>query len=394
MTVKTATKLDVASAFAKFAALFKAIPSDKMEDIKDVLDQWNEPDGEHTNPSRAEIVTGPSQRMSGDGAVKMVGEYSSPAPQQGLTEQYAEFQRMLDGWGKSFADRLNPVLSRHEKAIGALTGIFAEMQKAATAAPAAPAEDTFLGKALTKLVKAKSALRKADLADEDEKEERKSHLAAASDLLKAAKRLLAKATEDMEDTDEEAAEKAMSELRGLAKALSKAEADDKEREEAAEKARTDAEAAAAKAKAEEKEREEAAEKARTDAEAAAKAAAGTGAATDTSKAAVTLDDIQASLKGLTTLPTTISDFMDVLAGKSRNPEQPAITKGTVETVDFAARVTQAIDDGSLSETGEMKARTLLQRVALAKAGRIPQGDVDAEIAKAPNEVRQLFQVAA
>ena len=86
--------------------------------------------------------------------------------------------------------------------------------------------------------------------------------------------------------------------------------------------------------------------------------------------------------------------MDAIAGKSRNPEQPAITKGTVETVDFAARVTQAIDDGSLSETGEMKARTLLQRVALAKAGRIPQGDVDAEIAKAPNEVRQLFQVAA
>ena len=113
MVDKTA-KPSVASLIAGLAGVFKAIPSDKLEDLTDVVDMWTEPKGEHGSPSRAEIVTGPAERMSGDGAVKMIGEYSTVAPQQGLTAQYAEFQRMLDGWGKSFASdltgKLNPFL--------------------------------------------------------------------------------------------------------------------------------------------------------------------------------------------------------------------------------------------------------------------------------------------
>lgn len=391
MTEKTA-KLDTATLFAKFGAFFKAIPNDKMEDITDVIDMWNEKDGEHKNPGRGEIVTGPAERMSGDGAPKMIAEYSSPAPQQGLTQQYQEFQRMLDGWAKSFTDKLNPVLSKHDKAITALVGVFSEMQKAHAAAPAAPAADTFLGKALLKIAKAKSELRKSELADEDdEKEEKKSRLAAASDLLKSAKRLLAKASEEMEDTDDEGTEKAMTSLRALIKAVSKAEEEEKEKEEA-EKAKSVAaqkaidDAAAATKKAEEdkkKEEEEAAEKAKAVAD-------GTAA-----KAAATQEQVLKALEGNAVLQATVQNLFDAVVGKSVNPHAPEIAKGTViATVDFAARAEEAREGGRLSDQGDLKVASILQHMGHANAGRMDMKVVEEEIAKSTSEVRAVFQVAA
>ena len=180
------SELDTASTFAKFAQFFKSVPNDKLQDMTDVLDQWSPADGLHGNPSRAEIVTGPAQAASGAGAVRMVTDYSDPAPQQGLTQQYAEFQRMLNEFGKSLTNQINPILARHDQALGALMGVFGEARKAL------PATDTYLGKALSKLSKAKSELRRADLADEDEADKRAEHVAAADDCLKAAKRLLAR----------------------------------------------------------------------------------------------------------------------------------------------------------------------------------------------------------
>lgn len=399
MVEKTAAKspMNVATLIAGLASVFKAIPSDKMEDMKDVLDLWNTPDGEHKNPSRAEIVTGPAERMSGDGAVKMIGEYSSPAPQQGLTAQYSEFQRMLDGWGKAFTDKLNPVLARHDTALKSILDVFSQIQKAQTEVPAAPAADSFLGKALLKISKAKLALRKADMADDDEKEERKSHLADASDLLKAAKRLLAKASEDMEETDDDAAEKALTSLSSLTKAVAKAEKEDKEWEEtekakavATQKAIDDAAAATKKAEDDKKkEEDEAAEK--------AKAVAAPGSAAE--KAIIATAEqaamVQKALDGLALLPATVQTVMDTIYGKSANPIAPEISKGTPAViVDYAARVEEAIENGTLSEGGEMKARSLVQHMALAKAGRVDMANVSAELEKAPAEVRALFAVAA
>jgi len=409
MVDKTA-KPSVASLIASLAGVFKAIPSDKLEDLTDVVDMWTEPKGEHGSPSRAEIVTGPAERMSGDGAVKMIGEYSTVAPQQGLTAQYAEFQRMLDGWGKSFAadltGKLNPVLARHDAALKSIMGIFAELQKAQSAtaaaqtaaAPDAPSADTFLGKSLIKLAKAKSALRKADLADETERDVRKGFLEEANDLLKSAKRLLAKASEDMEDTaDEEGCEKALSTLRALTKAVAKADEDDKKRdeEEAAEKARVakseeetkkkieEAKKDGEKEKQAEKEAAEAAEKARQAAEAAAKSNA------------VSQEQILKALEGLTVLPTTVQGLIDAVMGKSQNPGgAPEITKGQVLEVDFAKRVDQAIDENRLSDEGITRAMSLVQHMHLAKAGRIDMKVVEQEIDKSPAEVRDLFRQAA
>lgn len=399
MTVTPAAPkpMNVASLIAGLASVFKAIPNDKMEDLKDVVDMWNQPGGEHQNPGRGEIITGPAERMSGDGAPKMIAEYSSPAPQQGLTAQYQEFQRMLDGWGKSFSDsltgKLNPILSRHDTALKSILGVFEAAQKAQTATPAAPPADSFLGKALLKISKARSEMRKADLADEDEKEERKSHITAASDMLKSAKRLLAKASEEMEDTDDEATEKAMSDLRAITKAVAKAEDEEKEKDEAAKSAaaaaqKATADAAAATQKAEEDKKKE-------EEEAAKSAAAAAAVAGNTAKAAVTQEQILKALEGLTTLPTTVQGLMDAVMGKSAVPGgAPEIAKGTIETVDFATRVDQAIDDGTLTENGEMRALSLVQHLALAKAGRMDIKLVEAEIAKSPEEVRVLFQAAA
>lgn len=385
----TEKKLDVASAMAKFAAFFKAIPSDKLADITDVMDTWNKPDGEHSNPSREQIVTGPAQRASGDGAPKMIAEYSSPAPQQGLTEQYKEFQSMLDGWGKAFTDKLNanlsPIIARHDTALKSILGVFAEAKKAQeVTAPAAPGADTFLGKALGRITKAKLALRKADMADDDEKEERKSQLASASDLLKSAKRLLAKAMEDMEDTDDEGCEKALSTLQGLTKAVAKAEKEDDEME----KAETAKAAAAAKAV---EDAAAATKKAEDEKEAAEKAKA---AGTDATSKAVTQEQLQEALKGLTVLPNTVQGLIDAVMGKSVNPVAPEISKGTVVDVDFAARVDAAIDAGQLDENTEMRALSMLQHQAAVKAGRMDAAHFAAEIAKAPAAIRELFQVAA
>jgi hypothetical protein len=397
MVDKTA-KPSVASLIAGLAGIFKAIPSDKLDDLKDVVDMFNEPGGEHANPSRGEIVTGPAQRMSGDGASKMISEYSQVAPQQGLTEQYAQFQRMLDGWAKSFTDKLNPILSRYDATLKGIGDILGEVQKAnteAAAAPAAPAADTFLGKSLLKLAKAKSALRKANLADTDEADVRKSNLEIAAEMLKSAKRLLSKAaSEDMEDTaDEDGCEKAMAELRALTKALAKAEDEDKE--EAAEKARVakaeeearnkieEAKKDGEKEKEAEKEAADAAEKAKAIEEAVAKAMDGYRA------------QIQKALEGNAVLTATVNQVLDTVAGKSQNPGgAPEISKGQVVEVDFAKAVDQAIDEGRLSDDGITRAMSLVQHMHLAKAGRIDIKVVEQEIAKSPAEVRDLFRSAA
>lgn len=379
--------MTMATLMSSLASVFKAIPNDKLDDLKDVVDMWNEPGGDHKNPSRAQIVTGPAQRASGDGAPKMIAEYASPAPQEGMTAQYAEFQRMMDGWGKSFSEKLaaqlNPVLARHDTALKGMLTVFEQLHKSQT--PAAPGADTFLGKALQKISKGKLALRKAEMSDDDEKEERKSYLTDAKDMLKSAKRLLAKAMEDMEDTDDEGCEKAMTSAKSLLKAVEKAEKEDDEKEkDAAEKAKTAAatlkateDAAAATLKAE----TEAAEKAKT-------------VTTDTAVKAVTQEQIEAALKGMATLPTTMQGLLDAVMGKSQNPIAPEIAKGVVVDLDFQTRVDEAIDSGRLGDNGEMKALSLLQHAAAVKAGRLDQTVFAAEVEKAPAEIRALFQAAA
>jgi hypothetical protein len=293
---------------------------------------------------------------------------------------------MLDGWGKA----INVRLDRHQQAIKGMAGIFEALQKAQAEAESAtkaasPSEDSFLGKSLQKLAKAKSALRKADLADETEADLRKSHLEQADFALKSAKRLLAKAMEELEDAEEEGCEKAMAQLRTLTKALAKAEEEEKDREDAAEKAKVAKSGEEAREKIEEA--KDAGEKEKKAEKEAAEAAA--------KSQAVTQEQILKALEGLTVLPTTVQGLVDAVMGKSQNPGgAPEITKGVVQKVDFAALIDQAIDDGRLSDGSITKAMSIVQHLHMAREGRVDQRIVDQEIEKAPAEIRDLFRSAA
>jgi hypothetical protein len=354
-----ASSTAITRAFASFARMFKSIPDKEFEDrLSDVLDQWTEPDSEHRNPTRGAIVTGPAERANGSGAVKMIGDYSNPAPQFGLAGEYVEFSRMLDDWGKSFTSHLNsqitPIISRHEKAIGSLVGLFDAISKEV------PSETTYVGTARLKLAKAKTALRKADLADEDEDGD--SKLTEARRHLAAAKRLLARAVDDEEPpVDESECEKAMADLRALTKALEKAPSgtdtgDGTDDEEAADRDRP-----------------------------------GATEISKESRKSVPLKDVEEALKGLKALPQTVQGLMDVIAGQSRYPGGPPEMMKAVQKVDLAARIEDAINEGRLSEVGATRALTLLNHLAIAKAGRVDMAYVQHEIDESPEEVRTMFQ---
>lgn len=403
---------DAASLFGVFAKLFKAIPNDKLEEIQSVTDMWNEPHGEHKIPSRAEIVTGPAESMRGGNAPSMIRQYADCERQEGLVREYERLDGCLSGIRKS--------IETHDKALSAMAGVLGDVvkgfrevssaaEKAAAPAPAAaaPAEGTLLGKALGKIAKARVALRKADMADEEdekEREERKSYLNAANDLLKSAKRLLAKAEEDDDDDgereDEDKMEKAVADLAKLNKRVSKAlavfaKADEEEREK------------------KEKEEHEAAEKAKRDAEVAAKAAADAAAGTtpaaaaavastevtkaageDTSKAAA--EDVSKALtEGFGVMQSSLQTMMETVMGRSAPAVQPPTFAKAAPMVDIQTRLDEAIDNGVLETPADQQhALTLLHRKALADAGKMPMQAVLADIAASNDTIKQIFAASA
>jgi hypothetical protein len=323
--VESTEKMSAASAFARFMALFKSLPANL--DVEDVLDQWNAPGGPHQNPTAEQIVTGPPQAASGAGATRMTTHYSDPAPQQGLTASYAEFSAML-------------------KAL--MTAMRTEARKST------PSVDTFSGRAIMKLFKAKAEIKKAVLAREDgENDVHKSALEDAKNHLASAKRLLKKATEELEETgsddEDEATSKALAQLRTLTKDLAKAESEDEED--------PDEEGKPAK------------------------------------KATIALDDVRQALEGYKVLPQTINGLLNAISGRSVNPIAPIMTKSNAPAMDIHERIETAEEDGMLSEIGGMRAMTLASQLGMVKAGRMSQHDFDCELAKSPAEVKAIFNAA-
>lgn len=364
--------------------------SDKIEGIQMVPDMFTEPNGEHSNPTRSEIVTGPAERASGGGAAPMVARYSDFSAQSGLTQQYDRLGGIMREMGKAM-EAIATHVGGQGKAIAALTSAVADLTKAKTeaetAAKAAPAADSFLGKVGTKLEKARKALRKADLGlDVDDRATRKAALVDGAEFLKSAAVFIKKA--DEEDEDEKEIDKARDTYRDLNVKVTKAlaeitKAEDEEKEkEVAEKAKADV---AAKAEAE---AAEAAKKAESSEEDEKK--------DDTAKAAAAAD-LEKALKGLSMDVTTVKGFMEKIMNASRGGVAPPPTFAKAETADVVslqARIDAAMDDGSLNDGEGIVARSLFQRQVLAKSGRISADQVARDIAAAPSAVRQLFQAAA
>jgi hypothetical protein len=112
------------------AALAKAMQEALgLNGIRIIKDLWA--DGEfHKNPERDTTKTGPAMHSSGSGADRAMDEYSNPAPQIGMVEQYDMFTRKnIEGWGefhsamkstlesfsKEFKDALSVILQKAEE---------------------------------------------------------------------------------------------------------------------------------------------------------------------------------------------------------------------------------------------------------------------------------------
>ncbi len=357
----------------------KAMP-DGMDDIEDVLDIWTEPDGQHRVPDEGKIKTGPREDASGEGAFKMVGEYSNPAPQHVATEAYDEFSRMLDKVGRS----MKAMAQRQH----ALEVALFETAKSAPV-EAKTSEPTFIGKAEARLKAARIALRKADMADEDEREEREDEMEKANRALISAKRLLAKAEDEADDDEDEVekVEKAVSEYRKLTKAFAKAKSEFVKAEDEAEKKDYDEE----KKRVEAKERDDKDELKRIEERNETRKAETEDKEDEREKEE---HKKSADPDRLTILETSVQGLMNTIAGTSKYGPLPDFMKSfPMESI--ADKIEDAIDSGKLREDAMvMKAKDLHARLIAAKAGNYDPNRLQEDINSAPDAIRNLFKTAA
>lgn len=346
----------------------KAAPADDLSGIEDIMDQWNEPNGQHKIPAEGEIKTGPKEDASGDGAFRMVGQYSHPAPQPVATEAYSQMSGMFE--------KMSRAMKAQQAQIQAMAAVLFEK---AEPAKAAPEVDSFLAKAETRLKMAKMALRKADMADEDEKDDREDCMEKAERMLAAAKRLIAKAEAEAEDeADEEKAEgveKAIMEHRSLARRFAKARA---EYPAPAAPVVETVKAEDAQEKKDAKQEEKRVEAKEEDAKDELKRVE-----------AKKSDDPN----HIEIIETTVKGLMEKFMGQSKHQMPDFVKALPIESI--SDRVHEAIDNGTLQSDSEiMKATDLLGRVNAAKLGQYDGARLQDEIAAAPDNVRSLFKIAA
>ena len=109
------------------ADLAKAVKDAKgLEGIRIIKDLWED---YGAIPDRNDTKTGPAMHSSGSGADKAIAEYSNPAPQVGITEQYQKFtEQNIEGWGKmhSAFKSMNDTLTT---GFGALTELLSKAEE-------------------------------------------------------------------------------------------------------------------------------------------------------------------------------------------------------------------------------------------------------------------------
>lgn len=384
------------SLFQVITKLFKAIPRDKLDDIIDVEDMWTA-GTEHSNPSGAELGVGPSESMRGGNASAMIGRHSDASPEQSrMTQQYAELGRMMGDMRKAFmamkatvADlaKNQEVLVDGFKGLADAETAKADAEKAAQAADVI-AEDSFLGKALSKIQKARVAFRKSELEDEDQVEIRRNHLTEAEAALKAAKRLLQKADDDGEDVDGDRTEKAVATLKAVSDRVVKSLAE-------IQKAEDDKKDEDKKEKEVEEAKKSDTEEVKTETGTVVEATDKSGVNPEALQNAVDL--MHKAVEGHAVLETTLKGFMETFMQASKNSVRPpdfGIIKGVpVETLE--ARIDEARDNGILQTASEaILASSLLLRLRKSEAGVYPKENFHRDLQAAPENVRSLFQAAA
>lgn len=391
---------DIAKTIADADALEKA--SAQTGDGGDIKDQWREGE-KHMVPGREDLKTGPGQSSSGSGAERMVRDYSSPAPQKGVTIDAEKLEKVLE-------DFRGYVKSMHDQVARLAAFIVAKAK---------------------------------DDEDEEEETEEESEVVeinekSARKLIDKAKKLLKAADAKQDDADvasDFAAEKALkrearllrkraAQLLGKARTAACAVASFKKSRDAGKALRGEIRTLAAKAdinvvqeeEEDEEEEEEGEGKARSDADAAAKNegkkdAKGNQAPMqdndsknqdDSAKkaadqVAALKGQVEDALKGLTTLQGSVHSVLDAISGKAplggAKPDAAALAKAG-ETTDLDAlslEIETAYDNGRIDAGGAMRARDILQKVDAFAKGAIAKSIVDQAIAVAPSAVKSIFE---
>lgn len=334
----TKSTADIFGALRKIVAVSKGLSPEELEGIEDVTDIYSTPDIRNQPLTPAEILVGPSEEASGDGAFKMVKEYSDVHIQPKLVQLYAEMS--------NFFEKTGVAMKAHDAKLNLLaTAIVEKAQPSAT--------NDVLAKAESRLKAATAALRKAEMSDdEDDKEDKEEALEKAERMLTAAKKLIQKAEseneDEMDDNVADSCEKALSTFKKLSKALVKAKSD------------------MPVAKAEDESEEDGEKK----------------------------DDEKEAMKSqIAILETTVKGFMDSISGTSKTPALPDFVKA-MPSEDVDGKIEAAFDDSKISEGEFVKAKDLLARVEAAKRGAYDHGLLQQAITAAPEKVRAFFNTAA
>lgn len=382
------TFVDFMKAFMRSA---KAVPETEFENY---LEDYT--DDEHRVPDGEQIPFGPTQAASGEGAVRMIREYSDPAKQQAITEEYIRFNRHID-------KRLGAVgkaLTEQGKTLAAITTY---LSKGATDEGEATG-GSLIEKAQTSLKKARKIIGKSEVDEDEDKDERAENLERAEKALSVAKAAILKAED--EDEDEEEVEKARSLLKSLTKrvkdlhaAIKAAEGHNQAPKEDPETGNQDAAAAksleAAVAAALEKlgvvKAETEVEKVQREKDEAAKAEAAKAAATGD---AVGKAALQAALEPIN---MSLKSVLEVLAGQSKGlAVPPSLQKSDLNALVKARmdKVQEALDNEELSELDSQRALNIVSHLRAAQEGKMDMSVALGEIAKSSGAVQSLFSVAA
>ena len=367
------TAIDRAKAFLKLA---KSVDDEVLADVAQIDDITL---NKEKVPSAGELGSGGSEEMRGFRA--MNNRMEPGTPQMGTVRDYEELVGRL---------------GRTEKAIQALAANMGEALKLMSKG----AQGEGLEAASAILRKAKIVLAKADGEDEDD-DDFKDRMEKAAAFLAKAQAAIEKAEEDADDDEkEEAADKARAKFKALRKAMKEAHekraADKLAKAEALKKADDEKKLA-------EEEAKESAEKARLEAEAAAKAAA-EGAVTG----APTVDaELVTQLKSLTdqlgVQQTTIAGMMSRIGGQSASGQvgAPMVVKGTGDgevVVKASEKVWDALEAASDAGTMEsgyiIKGHSLLSRLRAVEDGKLDKAIFEAEVAKAPENLKPFFLAVA
>jgi hypothetical protein len=406
-----------------------------------VQDRWHQGQG-HTVPGAEKIKIGPVQEASGGGAEKMVAEYSHPAPQVHLqmeAERLAAEMGSMRGYMRSHAEAIGKLAKSQETVNTVLTALLtkaaSEEEEGAVPGEASSFFEWHARKAGQFLRATKSVLNKAvqikDGLDElPTPEAKKAAKGQFRDLRKKAARLGLSALAASYAAKSEEADPAADTLKALHDMMEEdhtlkadiAALHDKDREKDEEKR-----AKKAMKKLARKAKKIAAKKAE---KAAAKAAAEAGTITeggvesakgddkgnqadkqkpenknqdDSAKKALDaemLGRIEAALKGIEPLAGSVPQVMEILAGRpvTQNVTQPlALMKADAAPDTLMAidqRIDEAVANGKLDGTSEMRARDLLQKVTLVKAGVMSEEMWKSNVKQSPISVQEIFREAA